>query len=85
MVILDEKYMDVFVLTFQLFCGVWGFGLFFKLKVGKGTNYFGSPSLALPVPGISHAWSLLIPKFSRMRKLRFIEIIWPRSCHRTWF
>lgn len=25
MVILDEKYMDVFVLTFQLFCGVWGF------------------------------------------------------------
>ena len=22
------------------------FGLFFKLKVGKGTNYFGSPSLA---------------------------------------
>ena len=49
-------------------------GLFFKLKVGKGTNYFGSPSLALPVLGISHVWSLLIPKFSRMRKLRFIEI-----------
>lgn len=66
MVILDEKYIDVYHITlFELFYRFVGFVLFFNKKLGRGRNYFGSSSyVPAPVLGISRLYPHLILKIN---------------------